>query len=188
MIRECNDDLILSTSAFRALSPTQPPVDVFEQITPKRKERRAANAALTYVLTIDAEATDAVDPKDECCMNSCHGSTIVRVYLCALGTWRKNITPCWIAVIRKGYRARVRERNEPGSLGEGDPRIYYEREIHLRCRPFPRAGSSRCYAGELERILFKRCVRIHRARTCTTLRWALSTERLPSSTNTRATL
>lgn len=77
MIRECNDDLILPTSAFRALSPTQPPADVFEEITPKRKEKSSQRGF--KVCADNRRGSDAADAKDECCMNSYHESAIVRV-------------------------------------------------------------------------------------------------------------
>lgn len=44
-------------------------------------------------------------------------------------------------------------------LGDGYPRVYYAYEIHLRRRPFLRAGSICYYAGAW--ILFKRCVRTY---------------------------
>lgn len=123
MIRECNDDLILPTSAFRALSPTQPPADVFEQITPKRKERSSQRGF--KVCADNRRGSDAVDAKDECCMNSYHDCPS---RLCALGTWWKNITPYWIAVIRKGYRAHVRERSKPRIAWGWYLRAYYGRD------------------------------------------------------------
>lgn len=88
------------------------------------------NSALTYELTIDAEAR---------CVERQRWMLhefLLRIHDCpsrmrALGTWRKNITLCWIAVIRRTSRPYIRERYEPRIVG----REYITGEIHLlNCR------------------------------------------------------
>lgn len=173
MIRECNDDLILPTSAFRALSPTQPPADVFDR-TDNAEERKEKSSQRGFKVCADnRRGSDAVNAKDECCMNSYRGSTFVR----ALGMWRKNITPCWIAVIRIApVSAKGTSQDRSGRVSANILRARYI----LQCRSFLRAGSGYYYAGELERILFKRCVWTHLSCTYVSHQ-ALRVKRFPSS-------